>query len=178
MRMTRAPSLLAGALAFWLFPGAPALAETDIKPWNGGTTPALKLRDLQDKPVDLASMKGRVVLVNFWATWCEPCREEMPALERLREKLKGRSFELVTVNFGESNATVSRFLAKLNVSLPVLLDPTKDAADAWKVKGLPMTFLVDAGGNTRYWSFGEQDWSRGEPYRLVESLVGEALRAQ
>jgi thiol-disulfide isomerase/thioredoxin len=153
-------------------------AETDIKPWKGGPTPALKLRNLADAPVDLASMKGRVVLINFWATWCEPCREEMPALQRLREKMKGRSFELVTVNFGESSGSVTRFLQALNVSLPVLLDPTKDAAEAWKVKGLPMTFLVDARGATRYWAFGEQDWSEGEPFKLVESLVGEAARAQ
>jgi|SRR5688572_5766107 len=178
MRGNRAPRLTAGALAFWMLACGPAAADAEIKPWKGGATPALKLRDLQDKSFDLAVMKGRVVLVNFWATWCEPCRDEMPALERLREKLKGRSFELVTVNFGESNATVSRFLTKLNVSVPVLLDPVKDAADAWKVRGLPMTFIVDAGGTTRYWSFGEQDWSQGEPFRLVESLVREAPRAQ
>ena len=104
-------------------------------------------------------------------------REEMPALERLREKLKGRDFELVTVNFGESSGTVTRFLSKLNVSVPVLLDPTKEAADAWKVKGLPMTFLVDAEGTARYWSFGEQDWNEGESFRVVEALVGEARRA-
>jgi len=179
MRWGRAPSLFAGALAVWMaLACGPATAETDIKPWKGGATPTLKLRDLQDRSVDLASMKGRVVLINFWATWCEPCREEMPALERLREKLKGRSFELVTVNFGESGGTVNRFLEKIKVSLPVLLDPMKDAADAWKVRGLPMTFLVDATGTTRYWSFGEQDWSEGEPFKLVESLVGEAARAQ
>ena len=170
-------ALAAGASTLVLV-AAPARAETDIKPWKGGATPALQLRDLNDARVDLAAMKGRVVLVNFWATWCEPCREEMPALQRLREKMKGRSFELVTVNFGESNGTVTRFLEKINVSLPVLLDPTKDAAEAWKVKGLPMTFLVDARGATRYWTFGEHDWSAGEPFRLVEALVGEAARAQ
>src|SRR4051794_33629448 len=114
MHVNRAPLRAAGALAFWLLVGAcaPAQADTEIKPWKGGATPALKLRDLNDRPVDLSAMKGRVVLVNFWATWCEPCREEMPALERLGEKLKGRSFELVTVNFGESSGAVQRFLQK------------------------------------------------------------------
>jgi peroxiredoxin len=73
---------------------------------------------------------------------------------------------------------VERFLQKINVSLPVLLDPWKNAADAWKVKGLPMTFLVDAGGNLRYWSFGEQDWSEGDAFKVVENLVKEAPRAQ
>ena len=178
MRVKRTPALAAGVFTLAMLACVRAYAEAEIKPWKGGATPALTLRDLQDKPVDLAGMKGRVVLINFWATWCEPCRDEMPALERLRGKLKGRPFELVTVNFGESSANVSRFLAKLNVSVPVLLDPVKDAAEAWKVRGLPMTFLVDASGTTRYWSFGEQDWSQGEPFRLVESLVGEASRAQ
>ena len=177
MRMTRTLAL-AGVFAFGMLASSAVRAEAEIKPWKGGATPALKLRDLQDKPVDLAAMKGRVVLVNFWATWCEPCRDEMPALARLREKLKGRPFELVTVNFGESNATVSRFLARLNVSLPVLLDPAKEAADAWKVRGLPMTFLVDAQGIARFWSFGEQDWAEGEALKVVEGLLAEAPRAQ
>ena len=177
MRMTRTLAL-AGVFAFGMLAGGLARAEAEIKPWKGDATPALKLRDLQEKPVDLAAMKGRVVLINFWATWCEPCRDEMPALARLREKLKGRAFELVTVNFGESNATVARFLAKLNVSLPVLLDPWKEAADAWKVRGLPMTFLVDAHGTTRFWSFGEQDWAEGEALKVVEGLLAEAPRAQ
>src|SRR6185503_8630548 len=132
MRVKRTPALAAGVFALALLACGRVHAEAEIKPWKGGATPALKLRDLQDKPVDLSGMKGRVGLINFWATWCEPCRDEMPALERLRDKLKGRSFELLTVNFGESNATVARFLGKLNVSLPVLLDPAKDAADAWK----------------------------------------------
>ena len=180
MRVRRAPSLAAGALGLWLLASLPlaARSETDVKPWNGGVTPALKLRDLQDQPVDLAAMRGRVVLVNFWATWCEPCREEMPALERLREKLKGRGFEVITVNFGESSGTVTRFLSSLKVSVPVLLDPHKEAADAWKVRGLPMTFLVDSGGNARYWSFGEQDWNEGEAFRIVDGLIGEAQRAR
>jgi len=180
MRVLQAPSLTAGAFLFWALVSVAtsAGAEADIKPWSGAATPSLKLRDLEGRPVDLDSLRGRVVLINFWATWCEPCREEMPALERLREKLKGRNFELMTVNYGESNGAVSRFLSKLKVSLPVLLDPYKEAAEAWKVRGLPMTFLVDAGGNARYWSFGEQDWNEGEPFRVVESLVGEAQRAQ
>ena len=178
MRMKRTPALAAGVLAFGMLACALVRAEAEIRPWKGSATPALKLRDLQDKSVDLAAMKGRVVLINFWATWCEPCRDEMPALERLREKLKGRSFELVTVNFGESNATVSRFLARLNVSLPVLLDPGKDAADAWKVRGLPMTFLIDAKGNARYWTFGEQNWAEGDAFKVVEGLLAEAPRAQ
>ena len=161
-----------------IFSCACAYAQGEIKPWKGGPTPPLALMDLGAKPVDIAAMRGRVVLVNFWATWCEPCREEMPALERLRAKLKGRPFELVTVNYGESQATVSRFVTKMGLSLPILLDPEKRATQEWKVGGLPMTFLVDASGRVRYSTFGEHDWSQGEPYAIVERLVEEARGAK
>ena len=169
----RALALLAVMLAT-----TAAGAETQMKPWAGGTTPRLALVDLEGKAVDLKGLKGRVVLVNFWATWCEPCRDEMPALERLRARLKGRPFELLTVNYGESNARAADFIAKLQLSVPVLLDPEKRAAEAWKVKGLPMTFLVDAAGTVRYWTFGERDWSEGEAFGTVERLVVEASRAR
>jgi thiol-disulfide isomerase/thioredoxin len=119
-----------------------------------------------------------VVVVNFWATWCEPCRDEMPSLERLHDKLKGRPFEVLTVNYGESNAKVTEFLRKQGVSLPVLMDPEKEAAGAWNAKGLPMTFIVDAKGKVRYWAFGERDWSEGESLRIVEKLLAEAPRAR
>jgi thiol-disulfide isomerase/thioredoxin len=117
-----------------------------------------------------------VQLVNFWATWCEPCRDEMPALERLREKFRDQPFDVVTVNFGESQATASRFVAKLHLTLPVLLDPEKRIAEKWSVKGLPMTFLVDGEGRVRYFTFGERDWSQGESLALIERLMKEAGR--
>jgi thiol-disulfide isomerase/thioredoxin len=179
MRIAKAPSLAAGALLFWALLGAPLTvhAEAALREWIGATPP-LNLKDMNERAVDLESMRGRVVLINFWATWCEPCREEMPALERLRDKLKGRGFELVTVNYGESSGAVSRFLDRLKVSLPVLLDTHKETAISWRVKGLPTTFLVDAQGKARYWSFGEQDWTQGEPFRLVEALLAEAQGAQ
>lgn len=153
-------------------------AETQLKPWTGNQTPALVRDDLAGKRVDLRELRGRVVLVNFWATWCEPCREEMPSLERLRAKLSGRPFEVLTVNYGEGPARINEFLRKQKISLPVLLDPEKESALEWKAGGLPMTFLVDATGRVRYSAFGECDWSEGEPFRVVENLVSEAPRAR
>lgn len=157
---------------------ASVAAETQLKPWAGTVTPALARDDLTGKRVDLKDFRGRVVLVNFWATWCEPCRDEMPSLERLRGKLRGRPFDVLTVNYGEGPAKINAFLAKQKISLPVLLDPEKEAALEWKAGGLPMTFLVDAEGRVRYSAFGECDWSEGEPFRVVENLVAEAPRAR
>lgn len=155
-----------------------ALANAPIKPWTGGATPALKLSAMDGRQVDLASLRGRVVLLNFWATWCEPCRDEMPSLQRLRARMKGQPFELFAVNYGESDARVEAFAAKLGLSIPVLLDPYKRSVEDWKVRGLPMTFLVDAQGKVRYWSFGERDWSEGEGFEVVKRMVAEAANAR
>ena len=155
-----------------------AAAETQLRPWAGKETPALARQDLTGKLVDLKDLKGRVVLINFWATWCVPCREEMPSLERLRAKLSGRPFEVLTVNYGEGVPRIKSFLEKEKITLPVLLDPEKLAAADWRAGGLPMTFLVDAEGRVRYSAFGECDWSEGEPFRVVENLVSEVPRAR
>jgi thiol-disulfide isomerase/thioredoxin len=168
--------LLGVALATAAIPAA--LAAAELRPWGNKPTPPLARADLAGRNVDLNDMRGRVVLVNFWATWCEPCRDEMPSLARLQQKLKGRPFEVLAVNFGESSDKVSDFVRKEGWSVPVLLDPDKQTAAAWGAKGLPMTFLVDAKGRVRYFAFGERDWSEGESLRVVEKLVAEAPRAR
>ncbi len=159
----------AAALAF-----GSARAEQPLRAWPGMATPRLALRDLDGRAVDLQRLRGRVVLVNFWATWCAPCTAEMPSLARLQAKLHGKPFEVLAVNYGESRPKVEAFLRKSGLALHVLLDPDQHAADDWGAKGLPMSFLVDARGDVRYWVFGERDWSDGESLRTVEGLVGEA----
>jgi thiol-disulfide isomerase/thioredoxin len=151
-----------------------ASAEARIRSWDGAMRLPLAGRGLDGHAIDLQDLKGRVVLVNFWATWCEPCREEMPSIEKLRAKLDGRPFDVLTVNYGESRERVAEFLERQRVHLPVVLDPDKQAAETWNAKGLPMTFLVGADGRVRYFVFGEMDWSRGEALRLVQKLVAEA----
>ena len=159
-------------------PLATSASETQLRKWTGAETPVLARPDLTGRTIDLKDLRGRVVLVNFWATWCDPCREEMPSFERLRDKLEGKPFEVLTVNYGEGAARIGEFMRKQNLSLPVLLDPDKEAAAAWRAGGLPMTFLIDARGVVRYSAFGECDWSEGEPLRVVESLLAEAPRAR
>jgi thiol-disulfide isomerase/thioredoxin len=156
---------------------AAAAAEGEIKTWKGNT-PRLETKDVDGRSVDLKSFKGRVVVVNFWATWCEPCRDELPALLRLKEKLAGKPFELLTVNYGETPEKIARFLQSQKLSMAVLLDREKEVARDWKVGGLPMTYVIDAKGRVRYRVFGERDWSEGESLALVEKLLAEAARAR
>ena len=174
-RLPARRAALSGAAAFVLLVALPAASsDPPIKPWTSGATPPLELAAVDGRKVALEGLKGRVVVINYWATWCEPCIDEMPSLERLRAKMKGRPFEALAVNYGESSERVARFVAKMKLTMPVLLDPYKNSVEAWKVRGLPMTFIVDAKGEVRYWSFGERDWSRGEALQLVERLVSEA----
>ena len=165
------------ALACALPPSA-SHAERDLQPWKRGATPALALPDLQGRTVDLRGLRGRVVLVNFWATWCEPCREEMPSIGRLRERLAGKPFEVLLVNFGEGAPRIEEYLRREKLELPVVRDADKTVAAAWRAGGLPMTFLVDARGRVRYSVFGEKDWSRGDALAAVEKLVAEAGNAR
>ena len=157
--------------------GAGAAAEPPLRAWTQGATPRLALHDLAGADVDLHKLEGRVVVVNFWATWCEPCIAEMPSLQRLRERLRGKPLEVLAVNYAESPEKVKVFLGKSRIDLPVLLDPSKEAADAWNAKGLPMTFVVDRAGKVRYWIFGERDWNAGDTLATIEKLVAEPAHA-
>ena len=166
--MRAAAALLAGALL--LGPGA-ALAKDHLSPWTGGPTPALKLKDLQGREHALESYRGKVVLVNFWATWCEPCKEEMPSIERLRKSLGDRRFAVLAVNLAEPDARVQAFLAKVPVGFPVLMDRDAAAARAWKARMLPATFIVGADGRVRYSYVGELDWSREPVRKQIAALL-------
>jgi thiol-disulfide isomerase/thioredoxin len=165
------------AVAFAAAAGA-AAAEAQLKPWKGKATPPLVRVDLSGNKVDLKNLRGRVVVVNFWATWCEPCKEEMPSLDRLKAKLAGRPLEVLTVNYGEFPEKIAPFIARERITLTVLLDTQKDAARDWKVGGLPMTFIVDAKGRVRHWVFGERDWSGADTVKTIEKLLAEAPGAR
>lgn len=120
----------------------------------------LALRDLAGHPHELADRRGKVVVVNCWATWCQPCREELPSLERLRDALRGRPSEVLAVNVNEGRSRVRHFLTEVPRRFPVLLDRNGDAQRAWKVRRLPATFLLDPEGLIRYWYLGEMDWAQ------------------
>ncbi len=131
--------------------------------------PALRLPNDDDRPVDLAQYRGTVVLVNFWATWCPPCRREFPSLTRIRRLFKAAPFEVVAVNVGEEPDAVFSFAG--NTDFPVLFDRDAKAMAAWSVLGLPTTFLVDRQGRLAYRATGGREFDAPEIVALVKGLL-------
>lgn len=162
--MAKFAILLLAALAM------PAQA-LELKPWTGGATPPLELTDLDGKAHRLADYRGRAVLVNFWATWCVPCREEMPSFERLRASLEGQKVAVLAVNLAEPEARIRRFLETVPVRFPVLLDRDGTTARAWQARVLPATYIIGPDGKVRYRHIGELDWSSPEVRELVLKLL-------
>ena len=151
-------------------PAAPVAAQV-LKPWSGGATPPLELSDLQGKKHRLADYRGKVVLVNFWATWCVPCRDEMPSIERLRAALEGKGFVVLAVNLAEPESRIRKFLEAVPVRFPVLLDRDTQASKAWQARLLPVTFIVGPDGAIRYRHVGELDWARPEVQEAILGLI-------
>lgn len=116
----------------------------------GEEAPSISLPDLQGHPVDLGALRGRVVAINFWATWCAPCQAEIPELARVWREQRGRCLEILGVaEESGSPAEVAEFARRHAIPYPVLLDPDGKAAESWRVPGYPRTYLVDAGGKVR-----------------------------
>src|SRR3954470_6853388 len=145
-----------------------------LKPWTGGATPPLELADPDGKLHRLADYRGKTVLVNFWATWCAPCRAEMPSMERLRREMDGRPFVILAVNVGEGPRLAREFAEQLSLEFPILLDRQSRVARAWRVRLLPASYIVGPDGTIRYSVLGEVDWASAEVRRYLNTLRGKA----
>lgn len=134
-------------------------------------SPPLALTDTSGKGHRLSDYRGKVVLLNFWATWCEPCREELPSIERLRASLAGKPFVVLAVQMGGSKRTAQDTAENLGLRFPVLLDRDSLATAAWGVNTLPTTFIIGPDGAVAFSHVGELDWSSIEERRRVEQLL-------
>jgi thiol-disulfide isomerase/thioredoxin len=147
------------------------IAAQELTPWTGGPTPLLALTDYRGTHHTLAAYRNRVILINFWATWCEPCREEMPALQALQDKLGRERVVVLAVNYGESPEKVQQFVQQVPVDFPVLLDRHTEAAQAWQVRILPTSFVLGQDGQIRYSAVGLLDWSAPQVVTLLAELA-------
>lgn len=134
-----------------------------------GATPALELNDLQGQTHSLSDYKGKLVLVQFWATYCTPCRKEMPSMNRLQEKM-GEEFKILAVNMGESRAEVDKFVQEVGPEFTVLLDESGQSIATWKAFAAPANFLIDRDGNIQYTLYGAVEWDSDEILEKLRSL--------
>jgi len=136
------------------------------------------LEDLSGDTTQLTQHRGKVLLVNFWASWCPPCIQEMPVLETLKQKLAEQPFEILSVNVGEQKYRVWKFVKLINFDLPVLLDTRKNTFDSWGVSVLPTSFLLDKQGRVRYRVQGDTGWDSEAVMSLIEALINEEENEQ
>jgi len=116
-------------------------------------------------------LKGKLVVLNFWATWCPPCRLEMPSMEKLYQEFKGEGLEVVAINFMEGEKPITSFLKENGFTFPVLLDKKGEIARNYGVHGLPVTFLIARNGNLLARSMGYKDWYKPETRQLISTLL-------
>lgn len=152
---------------------ATAPRQALLRPYTAnGPTPPLNLPRLAGGE-PLALPAGKVVVLNFWTTWCPPCVEEIPSLNRLYRRLEGEGLAVIGVDVGQDAATVNAFLDKMAVAFPILLDERGEALKAWDVYAFPTTFILDRQGRIRYAVFGAFDWSSPEVVATLERLLAE-----
>lgn len=145
----------------------------DPRPEVGHPAPDFTLPTLDGKMVRLSAFRGqKAVLINFWATWCAPCRLEMPTMEKAYQKYKGRGLEIlaVSVDAGPKSA-VKSFMEELGLTFPALLDPKMEVLRLYRLSAIPASFLIDKQRVIRFKELGYRDWTDGESTKMLEQLL-------
>ena len=141
--------------------------------WGDLTSPEIELPDIQGRQHTLTDYRGNIVLVQFWATYCAPCRTEMPTMNRLIKKMRGRPFKIVTVNMAESPAQVRQFLQEVPVDFPVLMDSDGSTLSRWKVFAAPANFILDKQGKIIFTLYGAIEWDSDEMVGRLNAMTEE-----
>lgn len=133
--------------------------------------PRFQLETIDGETVDLQALRGKWVFVHFWASWCGPCRKEMPAIEKLRPLIPENRLPIVMVNVAEDEDTIFSFLAEVTPTLDSFMDKDGQAVEAWRPRGLPATYLVDPDGNIRYQALGGREWNQPEYVNFLRRIT-------
>ncbi len=180
MRRYRFGRWLLAAVGFLLIAVVAALAvargdqvANDPQAKEGHQAPDFALKSLEGKTLRFSELRGKkVVLINFWATWCPPCRLEMPTMQKIYSEYRGKGFEILAVNIEpDAKQEIREFMKELRLTFPVLLDPQMKVAREYRVFGLPVSILVDRKGIVRARETGYHDWTDKESREQVESLL-------
>jgi peroxiredoxin len=132
--------------------------------------PNFKLSDMDGKSHQLSDYRGQPVIINFWATWCPPCREELPSMNRGWAKIKSQGIAMLAINVGEDEDTIFTFTGDYPIDFTILLDSSAEVINQWPIKGLPTTFVVDPQGRIVYRAIGGREWDAEELLNLVRAL--------
>jgi cytochrome c biogenesis protein CcmG/thiol:disulfide interchange protein DsbE len=138
----------------------------------GLEVPNFAFPDINGKQISLSDHRGKVVLVNVWATWCPPCRQEMPSMQRLYEKFKGDNFEILAVSIdSEGREAVAPFMQKMHLTFPALLDPGETIRPLYGITGVPESFIIDKRGILLEKIVGPMNWATPEVFSLFKDLI-------
>lgn len=141
---------------------------------EGSVAPPFAFEDLQGKKVSLEDYRGKVVFMNIWATWCDPCREEMPSMEMLYKKMKGRPFEILAVSVDRDKDKVVAFRDEYKLTFPILLDKRRKITRIYRTTGVPETFIIDSDGVVAEKVIGARNWSEMSSVKKIMELVAKA----
>ena len=134
--------------------------------------PSFALKDLNGNEVRLDDLRGKIVFLNFWATWCPPCREEMPSMEKLHREFRNKDFTMLAINLREDGRKVKAFKEKFGLSFPIPLDSNGAVGSDYGIASIPTTYLVDREGYVIGVALGARDWSSRETFGLINQLLG------
>lgn len=164
--------LVAGGLSMVIVAAEPQLPDGIIrlKPYPA---PMLQLNDMDGAAYDVQEDKGALVFVHFWASWCGPCRKEMPAIQRMATLLEPEGLKVALINTAEDEDTVFSFLAAHAPDLRPLMDTDGQTTEAWQPRGLPATYLVDQQGRVRYQALGGRSWDEATYLNFLRALMDE-----
>jgi len=151
-----------------------SLVSTVLVAEERPTAPGFTLQNTTASDVSLSDYQGKVVLLNFWATWCMPCRQEMPSMEKLWQKYREQGLVIVAVSTDEGGPSrVKSFVKRFKLSFPVVLDPESTVSDRYQVSGLPVSFLIGQEGRIAGKITGSEDWMSEKSIAHSEGLLGE-----
>jgi thiol-disulfide isomerase/thioredoxin len=150
---------------------------TELRAWSEGDREPFALDSLAREQISLAAQRGRVVLVHFFATWCEPCRDEMSSLQRLTQRFAPDRLKVLAINVGEPDSRVHRFFDTLPVDFPILLDRDKVVTKAWQIATLPTTVVLDRTLAPRFIVESDLDWAAADAAGKIAELVGDSPAA-
>jgi len=154
-------------------------ANQAIAPMNRPVpAPSFHLEDPGSNVHQLSDFRGKVVIVNFWASWCAPCREELPSMNRVRAALKQQEVAMLAINLGEDLEAVNAFIDEFPIDFTVLLDRDGTISQRWQVTGMPTTFVVNPCGEIAYRIIGKREWDSEEILGLIRELIITGRSAQ